>query len=122
MKKLFVLHFSFISMIAIITACTASEQPAPPAGEAKQESTQTVQMGKEEFQQHCAVCHPDGGNIIHAEKTLKKDVLAANNIKTPEDIIGKMRNPGPGMTKFDKETIPDIEARAIAEYVLGAFK
>jgi cytochrome c6 len=33
-----------------------------------------------------------------------------------------MRNPGPGMTKFDKKEISDKEAKAIAEYVLKTFK
>jgi cytochrome c6 len=33
-----------------------------------------------------------------------------------------MRNPGPGMTKFDKKTISDKEARAIADYILKTFK
>ena len=78
--------------------------------------------GEVEFKQHCAVCHPDGGNIINPQKTLHRKNLKASNIKTPEDIIAKMRNPGPGMTKFDEKTIPDEEARKIAEYILETFK
>lgn len=78
--------------------------------------------GEAEFKNHCAVCHPDGGNIINPAKTLHKKDLDANGIKKPADIIAKMRNPGPGMTKFDKQTIPDNEAKAIAAYVLKAFK
>jgi len=78
--------------------------------------------GQAEFKEHCAVCHPDGGNIISAKKTLHKSDLMANNVKTAADIINKMRNPGPGMTKFDKKTIPDGEAKKIAEYILKTFK
>lgn len=78
--------------------------------------------GEVEFKQHCAVCHPDGGNIINPQKTLHRKNLEASNIKTPEDIIAKMRNPGPGMTKFDEKTISDEEARKIAEYILETFK
>jgi cytochrome c6 len=33
-----------------------------------------------------------------------------------------MRAPEAGMTKFDKKTIPDKDAKAIAEYVLKTFK
>jgi len=33
-----------------------------------------------------------------------------------------MRSPGPGMTKFDAKTIPDKEAKAIADYILRTFK
>ncbi len=75
-----------------------------------------------EFKEHCAVCHPEGGNIINPKKTLHKKDLDANNVKTAADIISKMRNPGPGMTKFDKKTIPNSEAKKIAEYILKTFK
>ena len=75
-----------------------------------------------EFKEHCAVCHPDGGNIVNAQKTLKKKDLQANGVKSAKDIIKKMRNPGPGMTTFDMKTISDKEAKAIADYVLKTFK
>ena len=78
--------------------------------------------GKHEFQEHCASCHPNGGNIVNPKKTLSKKVLAANGVRTYRDIIGKMRNPGPGMTKFDAKAVPDKEAKAIAEYILKTFK
>ena len=77
---------------------------------------------KHEFEEHCSACHPKGGNIIKADKTLSKKVLAANGIKTEKDIIAKMRNPGPGMTKFDEKAIPQVEAKAIANYILKTFK
>ncbi|GFO53813.1 cytochrome c [Geomonas sp. Red276] len=78
--------------------------------------------GKHEFEEHCASCHPKGGNIVNAKKTLGKKVMAANGVKTEKDIIGKMRNPGPGMTKFDAKTVSDKEAAAIAKYILATFK
>ena len=78
--------------------------------------------GKKEFEEHCAVCHPDGGNIINAQKPLDGTALKKNGVKGVKDIIGKMRNPGPGMTRFDEKTIPEREAAAIAQYVLKAFK
>jgi cytochrome c6 len=77
--------------------------------------------GAKEFKEHCAVCHPDGGNVVNPKFTLKKADREANGIKTAKDIIAKMRNPGPGMTKFDKKTISDKQAKAIAEYVLKTF-
>ena len=79
------------------------------------------QTGKTKFQKQCAVCHPDGGNIINPNKTLHKKNLMANNIKTEADIIRKMRNPGPGMTTFDEKTLPDSDAHAIAAYILKTF-
>lgn len=78
--------------------------------------------GKELFERNCAVCHPNGDNIVNPAITLHKKNLAAHNVKTPGDIIGKMRNPGPGMTQFDEKTIPDGDAKKIAEYILKTFK
>lgn len=78
--------------------------------------------GEQAFQKNCTVCHKDGGNIINPAKTLHKKDLEANGITKPSDVIAKMRNPGPGMTKFDPKTIPDKTARAIADYVLKTFK
>jgi len=78
--------------------------------------------GKAEFEKHCSACHPNGGNVVNKDKPLTKAALTKNGIKSSKDIIAKMRNPGPGMTKFDQKTLPDKEAKAIADYVLKTFK
>lgn len=79
-------------------------------------------MGQELFEMHCAKCHPEGDNIINPEKTLMKKDLDANGIKSAADIVRLMRSPGPGMVPFDEKTIPDKDAKEIAEYVLRAFR
>jgi cytochrome c6 len=43
-------------------------------------------------------------------------------VRSANDIIGKIRNPGPGMTRFDEKTISQKEAKALAEYILATFK
>jgi len=78
--------------------------------------------GEKGFKDHCSMCHPDGGNIINSAKTLHAKDLKANHILKEEDIVKKMRNPGPGMTKFDEKTVPDKEAKEIARYILKTFK
>ena len=78
--------------------------------------------GEEAFVKNCAVCHANGGNVINPAKPINKKALEAKGMRKPADIVRKMRNPGPGMTRFDEKTIPDKEARAIAEYVLNTFK
>ena len=83
---------------------------------------QTETPGEAAFNKYCLMCHPGGSNIFNPAKTLRTKDLEANNIKNPDDIINLMRNPGPQMTKFDKETIPDNVAKEIAEYVLKNFK
>jgi len=78
--------------------------------------------GEELFKLHCTDCHQDGGNIVNPQKTLKKADREAHGIKTAQDIVKQMRNPGPGMTQFDTKTIPDKDAKAIADYVITTFK
>ena len=77
---------------------------------------------KKEFEKHCAMCHPNGGNTINTKKPLNMKSLKANGIKGTKGIIAKMRHPGPGMTAFDEKTIPNKEAEAIAKYIMKAFK
>lgn len=78
--------------------------------------------GEALFKTKCAACHPDGGNIMNAKKTLKKNDLAANKIKTSAEFVKYLRAPGAGMTKFDTAVLPDKEAKEIAGYVMKTFK
>ena len=107
MKKTFI----FLSLFAFAVLVSAT------IGTASGEDNN----GEALFKQHCAACHPDGGNIVNPLKTLHKKDRDANGIKTSSDIVGKMRNPGPGMTQFDEKTIPDKDAVAIAGYILKTF-
>ncbi|MDA8079207.1 MAG: c-type cytochrome [Nitrospiraceae bacterium] len=109
MKKMLLYALAAGAVIAFAAAGLAGESSKGMSGE-------------ELFKEHCALCHPDGGNIINARKTLHKADLEANGIRKSSDLIGIMRNPGPGMATFDKATIPDKDARKIAEYVLKTFK
>ncbi len=78
--------------------------------------------GEELFLRHCSGCHPDGGNSKYPLKSLDHFTLAANGIRTVDDIMAIMRHPDQGMTRFDRRTIGDGDARKIAEYILTAFK
>jgi cytochrome c6 len=78
-------------------------------------------VGEEKFKALCAMCHPDGGNVVNPKKTLHKADRESNSIKTADDIIRLMRNPGPGMTKFPEKYFPDDEVRKIADYILKTF-
>lgn len=108
MKKVLLLAIVGLVSLSITLAC-AAEKTKGKTGEAL-------------FKEHCAVCHPNGGNIINPEMTLHKNSLAGHGITKPKDIVNKMRNPGPGMTKFDKNTISDDDAKKIAKYILETFK
>ena len=77
--------------------------------------------GEELFNKNCAVCHAKGGNVVNPKKTLAKKDRESNGFKTAKDIVRNMRNPGPGMTKFDEKTIPTKDAKAIADYVIKTY-
>lgn len=78
--------------------------------------------GEIKFKEHCSPCHAAGGNIIKADKTLSRTDREKHGIKTAKDIVKTMRKPGEGMTTFDKKTISDKEANAIANYIIKTFK
>ncbi len=109
MKNIFLSAMVIGALCASVVACYGKEAGKGETGEAF-------------FKQHCAVCHPDGENIINPGFTLHSKDLKAHGITKAAGIIDKMRNPGPGMTMFDKNTIPDKDAEKIAEYVLKTFK
>lgn len=93
-------------------AAPATTQPAASA---------TATTGEQLFKQHCAACHPNGGNTITPAKTLSKKAMADRNIKSADDIVKIMRNPGPGMNKFDEGMIPNDDAKKIGDYILATF-
>jgi len=89
-----------------------------------------VVTGESLFKDNCSPCHPNGDNILNRKKTLHKADREANKIFTAEDIVKKMRNPGPvpthpqdwaGMKMFDKDKISDDDALKIANYILKTF-
>jgi cytochrome c6 len=106
-KKKFMLMFVVVS-ICCLAFYAFAEKASPNSGAAL-------------FEANCKVCHPDGGNIINPAKTLHKKDRMANHVKTEADIVNRMRNPGPGMTKFDEKTVSDKDAHAIAGYILKTF-
>ncbi len=110
MKKGLTLTITMLALAAFGTTCFADTKKGEKIDGAK------------EFKEHCTVCHPDGGNVVNAQKTLKKADREANKVKSAADIVKLMRKPGPGMTAFDKKTISDKEAKAIADYVIKTFK
>jgi len=109
MKKAFLL-FIICSVVFCFTAFTIAGEKS---GDKK---------GEQLFNEYCAACHPNGGNIINSDYTLHKTSMASHDIKTPDDIVSYMRSPGPGMPAFDKEKLSDELAKVIAEYILDIFK
>jgi cytochrome c6 len=109
MKKVFAVCIVTIAMFMFAAVAFAKEAEKVKSGEAL-------------FKEHCSMCHPDGGNVMNAKKTLRKADRDAHNVKTPADVVKLMRKPGSGMTAFDKNAISDADAKKIAEYIFSTFK
>jgi len=111
------------SVIGMLTGCSKDESQkptvSPPASVSA--SMDRAPDGEALFKQYCAACHPNGGNVSDPDRSLYGSNLKRNHITTPEDIVRIMRRPLSRMIRFDAETLPDGEARAIAEYVLKTF-
>ncbi len=125
MKKIFAVVVSVVIVgmfFAIACSKETEKQGTGMQGEMKPMEQQDTKVGEELFKLNCAVCHPDGENVINKEKTLHKEDLDEYGVKTPDDIVKLMRNPGPGMRKFDENVISEKDAQEIAKYVLKAFK
>jgi cytochrome c6 len=90
-------------------------------GDGGKASPEELKLGGELFSHFCVGCHPAGGNAIYPQKTLYRMELAANGVRTADDIVARMRHPGRGMRQFDRATLSDREARAIAAYVMATF-
>jgi len=112
-----------ISMLSLAACSPEPEQVANRAPLASPSSGREANSDRGEalFRQFCANCHPDGGNVSDPARNLHSSTLRANGINSPEEIIRIMRHPISRMLKFDEKTLPDQDARAIAEYVLETF-
>jgi cytochrome c6 len=84
--------------------------------------TATKFSGESSFKKYCVACHAGGGNIIRPAKAIHRKDREANGVRTAADIVRLLRNPGPEMPTFDEKSVPEAEAKAIAEYVIGAFE
>jgi cytochrome c6 len=71
--------------------------------------------GEAIFKAKCASCHPDGGNIMKPNETLK-------GIKDPKKVITQIRKGGGGMPAFDAKAISDADAKQLAAYIIKTFK
>jgi cytochrome c6 len=113
------MHIYIVALLCFIftifVACEKKEQVGMP------DTAEQAKTGESLFKRYCSPCHADGGNNVNPQKTLHKKDREANGVNSASDIVSKMRNPGPGMTIFDEQTIPKKDAKAIAEYVLRTF-
>jgi cytochrome c6 len=105
MKSLLIALFLFpLSIIAFAYAQTGSD----------------ITEGKRLFLKHCAICHPNGLNVVNPEKTLSKRDLDKNGLRSIDSLVRYMMNPGQGMPKLvhENQEITKEQAKGVAVYIL----
>lgn len=89
------------------------------AGQDEKQKSPTETVGAKIFKDHCAGCHPDGGNILAPNLPLKGSSVLANfrtflsfirNPKMPDGSKG-------AMPSFGRSKVSDKRARALYQFV-----
>lgn len=73
--------------------------------------------GAKIFSANCAACHAGGGNVIMANKTLKKEALEKYGMNSLEAITKQVTNGKNAMPSF-KGRLNDDQIADVATYVL----
>jgi cytochrome c6 len=77
-----------------------------------------IAAGEQIFSANCAACHSGGNNAIMPEKTLKKDVLAANGMNSIDAITNQVTNGKNAMPAFGGR-LAEEDIENVASYVLS---
>lgn len=72
--------------------------------------------GQQLFNNHCAGCHPHGGNIIRRGRTLKLQALQQRQLDTP-DAIARIAREGIGQMSGYAEVLGEEGDQLVAEWI-----
>ncbi len=78
----------------------------------------SYEEGAKLFKQNCAACHVGGGNLVNAQKTLKKDVLEKYDMYSKDAIVYQVVNGKNAMPAFGNR-LSSEQIEQLAEYVLA---
>ena len=91
----------------LASGCASARRAEPNVGPIR--LTETQQLGRQTFSQHCYQCHPNGGGGVGP---------AINDKPLPKALIRTQIRAGVGaMPGFDEQHISDEELAAVAEYL-----
>jgi cytochrome c6 len=99
-----------IVLLAIAIFTVGFGRPALAAGD--------LANGAKVFEANCAQCHIGGGNLVMPPKTLKKEALEKNGMKSIEAITKQVTNGKGAMPKFGGRLKPQ-QIEDVATYVLS---
>lgn len=77
-----------------------------------------IENGERIFTANCSACHAGGNNVIMPEKTLKKDALETNGMKSVDAITYQVTNGKNAMPAFGGR-LADNDIEDVANYVLS---
>nr|YP_009402623.1 cytochrome c553 [Compsopogon caeruleus]ARX96175.1 cytochrome c553 [Compsopogon caeruleus] len=100
---------SFILSTILITALVISSQISYAVN---------IEHGEQVFSANCSACHAGGNNAIMAEKTLKKEALATNDMNSISAITYQVTNGKNAMPAFGGR-LTDDDIEDVANYVLS---
>nr|YP_009511583.1 cytochrome c553 [Melanthalia intermedia]AXI97460.1 cytochrome c553 [Melanthalia intermedia] len=77
-----------------------------------------LKAGEQVFSANCSACHANGNNNIMAEKTLKSEALAENEMNSITAITNQVKNGKNAMPAFGGR-LADEDIENVASYVLN---
>jgi cytochrome c6 len=98
-----------IKLFTVLTAIFVVSNPVLAAN---------IENGERIFTANCAACHAGGNNVIMPEKTLKKDALETNGMKSVSAITYQVTNGKNAMPAFGGR-LSDTDIEDVANYVLS---
>ena len=107
MRNLFT-TLSAIALLVFAVFMLSSNQPALAAD---------LENGAKIFSANCAACHSGGGNLINANKTLKKEVLEKYEMKSLDAVTIQVTKGKNAMPAFGGRLNPK-QIEDVASYVL----
>jgi cytochrome c6 len=112
LKRLLLILLSLMIIVSLVLtpAALAASSVAPLA-------TSTTD-GAQLFEQNCAGCHINGGNIVRRGQTLKLKALQRNHIDTPE-AIATLVTQGKGNMSAYGDRLSPAEIKVVSEFVLS---
>lgn len=99
-----------VALVMVVSALVFSAPQQALAGDAA--------VGAKIFSNNCAACHIGGGNVVNAQKTLKKDALAQFSMDSIEAITTQVTNGKNAMPSF-KGKLDAAQIEDVATYVLA---
>ncbi len=115
-KFIKILFYFFLVLFSISLESKEIKETSPQIQNQLQLKT-IFEKGEKLFNLNCIACHDGGKNIILPEKSLKKEILAANGMNSLTSITYQVTNGKNGMPAFGGR-LKEKEIEEIANYIL----